>query len=138
MPLKKFATHDIVIDKHEAWQILVYFFGGNAGINPGQLTYNDVSFAQALLVEAVGWSYNLKVNSSANTIVLNKPRVGKARDLIIRITINLMTRTAKNWWSSPKQDILARPELWPGVEQSLWRDWHDAWDDRIKTGAPVY
>jgi hypothetical protein len=137
MPLKKFNPHDIVINNLEAWDILVYFFGGDVRIAWGELTYNDISFAQALLVEAIDWSFDLKVNSG-NAMPINKPRVGEWRDKIIWLSIMVLTRTAKNWWSFPKDKILARPELYPGVEVTLYNDWRGAWANRVKTGKAVY
>ena len=57
MALRKFDSSQLVLTHDEAWQVLVAFFGGNAGTVPGWLTENDRSFAQALLVEANDNSY---------------------------------------------------------------------------------
>jgi hypothetical protein len=53
MPLRKFNSSELVLSPMEAWQVLVFIFGGNGGTVPGWLTENDRSFAQALLIEAV-------------------------------------------------------------------------------------
>lgn len=54
MELQKFyETSDVYITHDEAWQILVCFLGGNADSKLSSLTFNNRSFAQALLFEAI-------------------------------------------------------------------------------------
>ena len=105
-----------------------------------RLTFNDISFAQALLIEATDASQEAKVNSTPPVnLVWPKPRVGKERDMLIYLTIALLTRTPNRvWWSYPKEDILSRLELWSGTEIGIWNDWHQAWEDRLSKSTPAY
>ncbi|HEU5115991.1 MAG TPA: hypothetical protein VFT74_04875, partial [Isosphaeraceae bacterium] len=57
MSLRKFSPSELALTQQQAWQTLVFFFGGNASSVPGWITDNDRSFAQALLVEAIDKSY---------------------------------------------------------------------------------
>ena len=50
--LKHFGSSDIKISQEHAGSILRFFFPDQP-ISPGQLTTEDVGFAQALLIEAV-------------------------------------------------------------------------------------
>jgi len=49
MPLKHFSPAEIVITREQASRILRYFFS-DSPLPAGQLTDEDVSYAQALLI----------------------------------------------------------------------------------------
>jgi hypothetical protein len=50
MGLRHFNENEIILSHEEAWQVLVFFFGGNAGVESGSLSLRDREFAQALLL----------------------------------------------------------------------------------------
>lgn len=137
--LKKFKPDEIVLDHHQAWQILEYFFGGDVGSVPGQLTDMDRSFAQALLVEAIDksyamswvetlWKSSAKPNSSVKGII---KALGKKA---MRDWFN--DTDAKDWLKKVKEgdDF---PELYQSVVNNLTRNWRSEWRIRLDTGGFV-
>lgn len=132
MALKKFSRSEIALTHQEAWQVLVFFFGGNASSLPGGLTDNDRSFAQALLIEAVdasrrlGWlhqlmSATLRPNASI-TAVLRRLAVAATRD----------------WLSSGNPADFKDAKIYSMAKNQLTLNWRSAWQIRIITGDPVY
>ena len=51
--LQHFSGDEILLSNQQAWQVLLFFFGGNASMSPASLTENDRSFAEALFIEAI-------------------------------------------------------------------------------------
>ena len=96
MALRKFRSDELFMSNQEAWQVLVFFFGGNAGSVPGWLTDNDRSFAQALLVEAIDKSY---FRECTRPLYLTDMAVapGRQRQGIGRFCVEEMKRIAREW-----------------------------------------
>jgi len=125
--LKKFGPEELVLSHMEAWEVLVFFFGGNAGVKPGWLNDNDRSFAQALLIEAIEassamswietlWKSSVKPNASVKGII-------KA----------LAKKAAKDWFKKATKGDLEDPEIYQSVKSSLTRNWRSAWEIRVQT-----
>ena len=134
--LKHFSGSEIVLEDHEAWVILEFFFGGDVGLKPGQITEKDRSFAQALLVEAIDksyamswietlWKRSVKPNASAKGII--KALAKKA----LKDWFN--DKDAKSWTNKDGEF----PELYQSVVNQLTRNWRSEWRIRLETGSFV-
>ena len=132
MALKKFAASELVLSPMESWQVLVFFFGGNAGTVPGWLTENDRSFAQALLIEAVDASYRMSWieklwSSTVNPSASLKGILGK-----------LALKAMRDWLTSCNPTDLKKAKIYTMVKNQLTANWRSAWQIRIDTDEPVY
>ena len=129
-----YAQNSVFISEMEAWEILVWFFGGNANLSPAQITYNDKSFAQALIFEAI----------------LKSKEVGGVEGLF-RGTANptqsikeTLKTVATYWigsgllWNRLKPSDLEDPKIYDMIKDSLTRNWRSKWIVRIHDGNPVY
>ncbi|MDR3621069.1 MAG: hypothetical protein P4L85_17085 [Paludisphaera borealis] len=132
MSLRKFTRSELAVSPMEAWQVLVFFFGGNAGTVPGWLTDNDRSFAQALLIEAVDASYRMSWieklwSSTVNPSASIKSILGK-----------LAVKAMRDWLTSCRPTDLNKAKIYTMVKDQLTRNWRSAWQIRIETGEDVY
>jgi hypothetical protein len=133
MGLQKFyESGDIYISNQEAWEILVWFFGGNAGLSPSDITYNDRSFAQALLFEAIGASKLIGFVEG-----LWRATVKPAKS-ITKLLKQIAKLTAKALWEYLKPADLEDPKIYQMVKDQLARNWKSPWQIRIETGEAVY
>jgi hypothetical protein len=132
MSLRKFAPSELALSNQQAWQVLVYFFGGNASSVPGDLTDNDRSFAQALLLEAVDKSYQM---SWIETLWKSSASPTSSVSGILR---SLATKAARDWLSHCQPNDLAHAKIYQIVKDRLVGAWRDLWRLRIDTGEPIY
>ena len=131
MGLKRFQPSELVLTRMEAWQVLVYFFGGNASSLPGWLTDEDRSFAQALLIEAIDASYKM---SWVQTLFTSTAKPGAS---IQSILAKLALKAAKDWFSRGNAPDLKNPKIYQSVKDSLTRNWRSVWKIRIETGEYI-
>ena len=54
--LQIFEEHELLYTKQQAWQVLVFFFGGNAKSTPIWMGNTERSFAQTLMIQALEMS----------------------------------------------------------------------------------
>lgn len=133
MALQEFyKTGDVFISEQEAWEILVWFFGGNAGLSPADITYNDRSFAQALMFEAIRAS---KLISYIEGLWRATVKPYKS---ITKLLKQIAKLTAKALWENLKPADLEDPKIYQMVKDSLTRNWRSAWQIRVETGSAVY
>jgi hypothetical protein len=132
MELRKFSGPEIVLNQQQAWQVLVFFFGGNAGAVPGWLTDNDRSFAQALLVEAVDASYQISWIQTLMTSALTP------NPSITGILAHLALKAGRDWLQSRNPANFKDAKIYKMVKDQLTLNWRSAWQIRIDTGDPVY
>lgn len=129
--LKHFSPSELVLDHKEAWEILVFFFGGNAGIEPGQLTDEDRSFAQALLVEAIDKSSAM---SWIEVIFRSSVKPNASVKGIIKA---LIKKAAKDWWKKATKGDLEDPVIYQSIKNTLTMKWRSEWQIRLQTGSFV-
>ena len=133
MGLQKFYdTGDVYVSNQEAWEILVWFFGGNAGLSPSDITYNDRSFAQALLFEAIAAS---KLIGFVEGLWRATVKPAKSITSLLKQIAKL---TAKALWEHLKPVDLEDPKIYQMVKDQLARNWKSPWQIRIETGEAVY
>ena len=127
-----YKTGDVFIDKQEAWTILKWFFGGNAGLSPADITYNDRSFAQALMFEAIRRSKIIGFLEGLMRATAKPPKsVGKLLKQIAKLT-------AKALWKYIQPEDLEDPEIYQMVKDKLAVNWKSPWQIRINGGGAVY
>ncbi len=65
-----FSDNELLYSKQETWQILVYFFGGNAKSKPSWMGNIERSFAQALFLQAIQMSHGMRwINRIFNNMI---------------------------------------------------------------------
>jgi hypothetical protein len=133
MALQEFyKTGDVFISNDEAWYILVWFFGGNAGSMPSTLTYNDKSFAQALIFEAIGASKKIAFIESLWKKTIKPPAS------ILKFLKSIARMAAKELWKYLSPADLEDPKIYQMVKDEITRNWRHAWQIRVETDSPVY
>jgi len=132
MSLRKFDPSEILLTDQEAWQVLVFFFGGNASTMPSRLTDNDKSFAQALLLEAVDASDKISWIQTLWQASIN-PNSG-----VKSILKKLAKKALREWLESLKPEDLADAKIYIMVKNQLTLNWRSPWRIRIESGEPVY
>lgn len=133
MALQKFyETGDVFISNDEAWYILVWFFGGNAGSMPSAITYNDKSFAQALMFEAIAASKKISFMQSLWMKTAKPPKS------ILKFLKSIAKMTAKALWEKVKPADLDDPEIYKMVKDEITRNWRNPWQIRVNDGTNVY
>lgn len=118
----------------EAWEVLVFFFGGNAGVKPGWLNDNDRSFAQALLIEAIDAS---EAMSWIETLFRSAMKPNASVKGIIKAVAK---KAAKDWFKHATKDKLEDPTIYQAVKSQLTLNWRTPWSIRVQTDGetPVY
>ena len=132
MALRKFRSDELFMSNQEAWQVLVFFFGGNAGSVPGWLTDNDRSFAQALLIEAIDKSYLM---SWVEALFSSAMKVNPSIKGILKA---LAKKAVRDWWNGQPPPNLENAKIYQSVHDQLWRAWKSPWQIRLQTGEDVY
>ncbi|HVS36660.1 MAG TPA: hypothetical protein VMS17_13960 [Gemmataceae bacterium] len=132
MYLKKFEPSQLVLSNQQAWQVLQFFYDGNAGCLPSMLTDDDRSFAQALLLEAVDESY-------AESWI--EATFGSAMDVnpdVKDILKDLAKKAATDWLKSSKPADLEHAKIYGNVKSSLMMQTGAAWKTHTnnRTASP--
>ena len=130
--LRKFSQSEVVLTDMQAWQVLVFFFGGNASTTPRWLTAQDRAFARALLVKAVDASRQLSWIQALWSSTAN-PSAG-----IRSILRSLATKAARDWLASRKPDDFRDAKIYTMVKDELTRSYRSTWQIRIETDELIY
>lgn len=127
-----YKTGDVYISDEEALDILVWFFGGNVGISLSAITYNDRSFAQALMIEAIMASKRMSVVEGLFRSFTKPPKsIASALKQIAKIAVKAI-------WDHLKPVDLEKPKIYASIKTQLARNWRSPWMIRVATGDPVY
>ncbi len=125
MGLRHFSENEIILSQDEAWQILVFFFGGNAGIEAASLDVKDREFAQALLYEGIKAS-----NQMAYALTLLNSTVNPSTTVK-----SIMKKLAKEAWTQFKKPRdKDNPKIYNSVKDTITRNWRSVWHIRTQTG----
>jgi hypothetical protein len=132
--LQHFKPDELLLTQMEAWQVLVWFFGGNASALPGWLTDDDRAFAQALLVEAIDASADIGIIRRLWESTVMPPMT--VRSLLTKIA----TTGAKILWDRLQHcsvEDFAKAKIYKMVKDRLTVNFRSVWQIRIDTGEPV-
>lgn len=128
--LLQFNRSQIVLSDQEAWCVLAYFFD-HPGVHADDLTENDLSFAQALVIEAIEQSYGYGFLYPNQPIYL--------AEQIKKIVITVLKKTGGNWnWTAALPALLKRPDIHIDVRTKLSQNHIWNWIARVKTKVPAY
>src|SRR6266700_1839839 len=122
--LKRFKKEDILITREGARKILIFFFGSNVPPSDN-LTDEDVSFAQALLLEAVDKSYAMSyVQAVFDTFYMKIPTdIGE-------MIKDFAKKAAKNWFDHATGRDLSKPHIYHNVRVMITANFRETWQMR--------
>jgi hypothetical protein len=128
MPLRHLSPSEICLSRQQAWKVLVFFFGGNAGTVPGYLADEDIEFAQALLMEAITASSRIGwVEAIFDNAMALRPDI---REIIEDIAVHAI----QEWQRSREpREIMSQP-IYRMVHAQLVRNFRSIWIIRVETG----
>jgi hypothetical protein len=135
MPLRHFAPTEILITKEQAGRILKFFFP-NMPIPPGALMEDDLSYAQALLVEAVDASTEMGYIQ----VLFDKAFMKVPTDfsLIKEVAKALAKQAAKNLFRHATGEDLSDPKIYETVRKTISWKQRTTWQIRLQTGELTY
>src|SRR5277367_4136834 len=117
--LKHFQSSEIVFNQEQAGQVLRFFFPDQT-IDPGTLTDNDISFAQALLVEAIDASNEMGYVQ----IIFDKAfmKIPNGFSIIKDLAKAVCRRAAMNWFRHATGKDMSDPQIYELVRMTLARN----------------
>ncbi|MEZ5424777.1 MAG: hypothetical protein R2747_00810 [Pyrinomonadaceae bacterium] len=131
-----FSAGQIVLDAQEAWYVLDFFFGQIGGRNSADLTENDISFAQALIIEAIDRSYLVR---------FRRREIGRVEApvwseiIITEIVRAVLIKTNGSWnWAAVATSLLKYPKVHSLARKSLSHSFGWVWQNRVSTGKLAY
>ncbi len=131
--LFEFSSSQIVLNRPEVLCVLAYFFD-HPGILAADLTENDMSFAQALLIESIEQSY------AANMLWGNRPTYLSKE--INKVVIAVLKKTGGNWnWTASLESLLKhheKQELNYRVKDKIAETYIWNWIPRVRAGIRAY
>jgi hypothetical protein len=127
LELKRFRSDEIRLTKEQAWRIL-RFCWPDISILPADLTQDDLSFAQALLVEAIHSSYYMGyVEHLFNSFYM---RVAASWSDVEDMVKGFAKAVLKYWFKQATRADLANPQVYETVRLTLARNFRSAWKTR--------
>lgn len=135
MALRRFTDDEIVISRNDAWKLLQFFFN-QVSILPASLTNQDISFAQALLLDAADRSYEMGYAQILfeNFFMASPRSLEGVRDLLKEF----IKAAAKHWWNHATEADLMDAKLYLMVVNQLRRNFRSTWLIREQTGELIY
>ena len=135
LQLRHFGPTELKLSPEQAQRVLRFFFPDQP-IDAANLTTDDISFAQALLVEAIDASAHI----SFVEIIFDKAFIAIPTDysIIKDIAKSLCRQAVQNWFRHVTGDDLRNPQIYAGVRNELARSSRSAWMTRMQTGDLLY
>jgi hypothetical protein len=135
MPLKHFNGQEIKITQNDAFAVL-RFFWMEPGVLPQQLTNEDLSFAQALLVEAIDRSYDM---GFVELIFRNfYGKIPSSFEAIRNMVKSFAKAAAKHWFEHATNKDLENPKIYESIRYQLAANFRSVWQIRLLTGELTY
>jgi hypothetical protein len=130
--LKHFKSDEIKISRENAQRILVFFFGKNVP-SPESLSNEDMSFAQALLLEAIDKSYAMGyVEALFNSFYMKIPMD------IQEMVKDFMKQAARNWFDHATGKDFSNPKIYDSVRVMICNNFSTVWAIRMQGGDLTY
>jgi hypothetical protein len=133
--LKQFNNNEIRINQSHAHRILRFFFP-DISLTPKELTQEDISFAQSLLVEAIDTSYDSGLVEHLFSAFQMKIPVNFEA---VKDVISDFTKTSSIHWfrfATPKD--LENPLIYENVRLMLAQNFRSIWKVREQIGEIIY
>lgn len=133
--LAHFSKSQCIITRAQAARVLRFFFPDQPLGEP-ELSDEDVSFAQALLIEAVDSSREM----SYVQVLFEKTayRVPTDYSFIKDLARDLCKRAIRNWFRHATQQDLSNPEIYESVRRTIQLNFKTVWAIRLQTGELTY
>jgi hypothetical protein len=133
--LAHFQRNQFIITRPQAARVLRFFFPDQP-LSEAALTDEDVSFAQAMLIEAVDSSREM----SYVQVLFEKTAYKIPTDFsfVKDLAKDLCKRSAKNWFRHATQQDLSNPEIYESVRRTLQINFKSVWAIRLQTGFLDY
>jgi hypothetical protein len=133
--LRHFSPAEVVITREQAARILRFFFPGQPP-TPSELTNEDISYAQALLIEAVDASTEMGYVQ----ILYDKAFMKVPTDLsfIKDIAKALVKQAGKNWFRHATGKDLSDPTIYEAIRKTISWKQGSTWQIRMQTGELTY
>jgi hypothetical protein len=132
--LQHFSGSDLRLDKEEARRTLKFFFP-NQDIDHVNITDNDRSFAQALLIEAIDASAQIGYVKVLFDKMYTPPAdFGFIKDLAKA----LVKYGAVTWYRHLTGKDFSDPQIYLMVRVTIQNAWVEAWSIRLQTDEAVY
>jgi hypothetical protein len=129
MGLRHFSESDIILSNNDAWQVLVFFFGGNAGLAPGDLNLQDREFAEALLFEA------MEASDRMDFVVPLLDFAVKPQTAIVGFMRTLALKAVQFGWKRWKHSrTTENPQIYNSIKVTVAYNWRTIWQIRVQTG----
>jgi len=135
--LKRFSPNEIRLTNEQAWRVLRFFWPATS-ILPGELTEDDRSFAQALLVEAIDSSYRMGYVEHLFWLYVKIPPVALGFNSITDVVKGFAKAALKHWFKHATRADLANPQIYESVRTVLASHFRSAWEPRQITGELTY
>lgn len=133
--LRHFTPDELLFDQQECFAILQFFFV-HPGIQAAELTVEDRSFAQALLVEAIDASYKMGYAE-----VIFRTFFGKSPTSwrsVALLAARFVKGNVQHWFKYAKKDDLRDPKIYESVRATIAQRAHSVWRIRLQTGELTY
>jgi hypothetical protein len=132
--LQHFAGSDLRLDREQARLTLKFFFP-SAGIDHVNITDDDRSFAQALLVEAIDASAQMGYVQILFEHMY-KPPTGF--DFIKDLAKDLVKYGSVTWYRHLSGKDFSDPKIYLSVRNTIQYQWGSVWDIRLQTDQLTY
>jgi hypothetical protein len=133
--LRKFSENEIYISKHQAWTVLTFFWPASLFIE-GDLTDQDINFAQGILLEAIDASYKMGyVHILFDTFYGKVP--GSFTE-IGKLTKSFAMKAVKHWFKHIGQKRLEDAEIYVAVRNVIAANFRSVIEVRRQTGELIY
>jgi len=133
--LRHFSRDELRISREEAARVLKFFFPDQP-IPAGNLTDEDIGFAQALLLEAIDRS-----NQMGYVRILFDKFEGKLPvdfSFIKDVASAFCKRAMSNWFNHATGKDLANPQIYTSVRNTIAVNFRSVWAIRLATGELTY
>jgi hypothetical protein len=134
--LRQFSRSEIYISDREAWAVLKFFWP-QCTLKAADITEKDISFAQALLVEAIDASYAMGYAHIIFDVFYMKIP-GSFTD-VGKLIKEFAKKAAKHWFKHlGAKGNLANAEIYSSVRTTLSNNFKSVIEIRQQTGELIY
>lgn len=123
--LQKFSSSELVISRDEAIEILKYFFG-SFKLYSGDLTDDDIAFAQALLVEAIDLSNGMMI---AEAVFRSKANFSGT---IKRLATTVAKQSTRLWWKNEQKKANQEVVIYDSIKNTIALQFKSVWAMRVQ------
>ena len=129
--LRLFSPSELKLSNDQACQVLKFFFPNipfYPPFFPSSLTPADCCFAQALLVEAIDRSYQMKqAENIFNSFFMKIPDSWSSVQDMVK---DFAKEATKDWFEHAKDHDLLHPQIYENVRKQMFANFRSIWEER--------